>query len=467
MPTVATTAGRVDGRDEGVLAVFRGVPFALAPRWRPPEPPPPWPGARDATEFGPAAPQGPGMATVLPLEDVNAWDEEACLTLNVWAPRGASPKPVLVWFHGGSFMTGSSAMPLYDGARLAAEQGVVVVSTNYRLGALGYAPVAGFTNVGVLDQLAALAWVRDNIARFGGDPGRVTIFGESAGAGSVLHLLASPRAAGLVHRAIAQSGATNFTPTADQMGDLADRLRHHVDVDGPAAAIVEAQAVVLAELLPIRGVLPYHPTVDGDLIPARPQAGLPAGADLLIGTTRDEMTLYVDDWDLSEDRWQARAARVLENLPLSHPERVIAAYDDGRPPARRWADFRTDADMWLPCLDVADAHAGTTFVYRFDWPAAPPNERLRACHAIDLPFTFGTFGAGTWGAFVGGGPDAERLGATLRAAWAAFARGEAPWPAYEPSRRATMVFDRECRVEDDPRGDVRDAWRAAAGATVG
>ncbi|HZQ87382.1 MAG TPA: carboxylesterase family protein [Acidimicrobiales bacterium] len=463
----ATTAGRVAGREEHGLTVFRGVPFAQGPRWRPPEPPQPWTGTRDASRFGPAAPQGPGFTTVLPLEDVNDWDEEHCLTLNVWAPTGAAGLPVMVWFHGGSFMTGASAMPLYNGARLAAEQHVVVVSANYRLGALGYAPVAGFTNVAVLDQIAALEWARDNIGEFGGDPGRVTIFGESAGAGSVLHILASPRARGLVYRAIAQSGATNFTPTADQMADVADRIRRRVDPDGPAAAIIEAQAAVLAELIPTRGVLPYHPTVDGDVIPARPQAGLPADVALMIGTTRDEMTLFVDDWELSEAAWQSRVSRALGNMALTRPELVAAAYDDALAPAQRWAEFRTDSDMWLPCLDVADADAGTTFVYRFDWPAAPPNARLGACHAIDLPFTFDTFDVGGWGAFVGAGPPASDLGRRLRSAWADFAAGAAPWPAYDRSRRQTMVLGPTSGVEDDPRGPVREAWQAAQGVTVG
>ncbi|HVM65627.1 MAG TPA: carboxylesterase family protein [Acidimicrobiales bacterium] len=476
MGTVTLPAGRLAGREDGPLSVFLGVPFARGPRWRAPEPAAPWAGTRDATAFGPAAPQGPGFTTVLPLEDVAEWDEDGCLTLNVWAPSGASDLPVMVWFHGGSFMTGSSAMPLYNGARLAAEQRMVVVSANYRLGALGYAPVAGRTNVGVLDQLAALEWVRDHIAEFGGDPRQVTIFGESAGAGSVLHIVASPLARGLVRRAIAQSGATNFTPTADQMADVADRIRRRVDVDGPVAAIIEAQAAVLAELIPTRGVLPYHPTVDGDVVPARPQAGLPADVDLLIGTTRDEMTLYVDDWELSDDKWRARAARALENLPLIDPGRVIDAYADEPSPARRWGAFRTDADMWLPCLDVAEAHPGTTFLYRFDWGAAAPNERLGACHAIDLPFTFDTFDVGTWGAFVGAGPEAATVGAALRGAWAAFARGEEPWAAFEGTRRATMVFDGPrhaedgedgagagCRTEHDPRGAVRAAWRAALG----
>jgi para-nitrobenzyl esterase len=463
MPAAGTTAGRVAGRDEGPLSVYRGIPFATGPRWRPPEPVGPWQGTRDAVSFGPAAPQGPGFATVLPLEDVNEWDEEGCLTLNVWAPATARDRPVMVWFHGGSFLTGSTAMPLYDCSRLAAEHGMVVVSANYRLGALGYAPVAGYTNVGVLDQLEALAWVRDNITAFGGDPSRVTIFGESAGAGSVLHLLASPRSRGLVRRAIAQSGATTFTPNADQMAEVADRIRSRVAADAPTAAIVEAQAAVLAELMRARGPMPFHPTVDGDVIPDIPQGGLPADVDLLLGTTRDELALYVDDWGLSEDAWLTRVTRAMGNMPVAVPGHIIDAYADEPSPARRWADFRTDADMWLPCLDVAEAHAGTTFLYRFDWPAAPPNEQLRACHAIDLPFTFGTFDAGTWGAFVGAGPDASLLGTTLRAKWASFAAGEEPWPAYEPSRRETMVFDRATRVERDPRGAVREAWRAAQG----
>jgi para-nitrobenzyl esterase len=466
-PTVATAAGLVEGHDEGHdegrVTVFRGIPFANAPRWCPPAAPTAWAGTRDATSFGPAAPQGPGFATVLPLEDVNDWDEEACLSLNVWARPSARHRPVMVWFHGGSFLTGSSAMPLYDGARLAAEHDVVVVSANYRLGALGYAPVAGHLNVGVLDQLAALRWVQDHISSFGGDPAQVTIFGESAGAGSVLHVAVSPLARGLVHRVIAQSGATNFTPDADQMAEVADRIRQRVDVNGPVGAIIDAQAAVLAELMPARGPMPFHPTVDGDVIPSRPQAGLPADVELLIGTTRDELSLYVDDWGLTEEQWRTRADRAVAHLALADPRPVLDAYAAGSPPARRWADFRTDADMWLPCLDVAEAHRGTTYVYRFDWPAAPPHQQLRACHAIDLPFTFGTFDVGTWGAFVGAGPGASAVGAALRARWAAFAAGEEPWPPYEPSRRATMVFDAESRVEDDPRGPVREAWRAAQG----
>jgi para-nitrobenzyl esterase len=469
--TVATVAGRVAGTDEGKLAVWRGIPFAAEPsgrrRWRPPEPPAPWTGVRDATGFGPAAPQTPGFTTALPPEGVGAWDEAACLTLNVWAPAGHLDLPVLVWFHGGAFMTGSSAAPAYDCAALAAEGEVVVVSANYRLGALGYAPVAGQCNVGLLDQLQALRWVADNIAAFGGDPDQVTIFGESAGGGSVLHLLASPPSAGLVRRAIAQSGATTLTPTADRMAEVADRMRARVDVDGPVEAILDAQVAVVAELAASTGLMPFHPTLDGDVIPALPSAGLPANVDLVIGTTRDELTPFLDPaaWTMDGERYRHGAMRYLENLAVSGPELLLDAYADLPTPAARWAALRTDAEMWIPCLDVVEAHPGRTLVYRFDWPAAPPNDHLGACHAIDIPFTFGTFDQCGWGAFVGADDDALELGRTLRRAWARFGHGEEPWPATDESR-PTMVFDRRCRVEHDPRGAVRQAWRAATGSVT-
>ena len=469
--TVATVAGRVAGTEEETLTVWRGIPFAAEPvggrRWRAPEAPEPWTGVREATAYGPAAPQNPGFTTALPPEAVGAWDEAACLTLNVWAPTGRRRLPVLVWFHGGAFMTGSSAAPAYDCAALASEGEVVVVSANYRLGALGYAPVAAQCNVGVLDQLQALRWVADNVEGFGGDPAQVTIFGESAGAGSVLHLLASPRSAGLVRRAIAQSGATTLTPTAERMTEVADRLRARVDVDGPVEAILDAQMAVVVELAASTGLMPFHPTLDGDVIPALPSAGLPGGVDLLIGTTRDELSPVLDPaaWSMDDARYRHRAVRYLENLAVPRPELLLDAYAELPAPAARWAALRTDAEMWMPCLDVVDAHPGRTFVYRFDWPAAPPNEQLGACHAIDIPFTFGTFDRCGWGAFVGADDGAVELGRTLRRAWAGFGRGEEPWPATDESR-PTMVFDRRSGVEHDPRGAVRRAWRAATGSVT-
>ncbi len=423
------------------------------------------------------------VASALPAEAfiVGPMDEAGCLTLNVWAPSGATAAslPVLVWLHGGSFTTGSSAMSSYDGATLAAENDVVVVSANYRVGALGFSPIAGQANVGLLDQLLALAWIRDNIPAFGGDPARVTVFGESAGAGSVLHLLASPRSDGLIPRAIAQSGATDLTLTADQVGEITERLRRALDGDPeqvPAEAILTAQLKVLGEVFATIGVMPFHPSVDGDVIPARPAAALAAGAservDLLIGTTADEMALFQDEAAraLSEDQFLHRARRALTpgRVGEDRVDALLEAYHGLPTGGLRWSALQTDSAMWVPFLDVAEAHRGRTFAYRFDWPAAPPLAHLGACHAIDIPFTFATFDRCGWGLFVGGGADADQLSRTLRSAWAAFAATGDPstdslgsWPEYTTANRATMLLDRRCQLVEDPRGDVRRAWEMA------
>jgi len=488
---VTTTTGRLQGVDERhadrPLAVFRGIPFAEPPvgplRWRAPEPRRPWNGTREARSFGPAAPQAPDtLGTALPPEAfvVGPTDEAECLTLNVWAPADPSgPRPVLVWLYGGAFMTGGSAMPSYDGATLAAEAGVVVVSANYRVGALGFVPVAGQANVGLLDQLLALTWVGDNIAAFGGDPSRVTVFGESAGAGSVLHLLASPRSDGLIRRAIAQSGATDLTLTADQTAEIADRFRLALDGDPaqvPTDAVIAAQNRVLADVASTIGVMPFHPSSDGDVVPAAPAAALRAGAsrtvDLLLGTTADEMALFLDDASrtLSDTQFASRARRYLGGgrVDAARVDELIGAYAGLPSGGERWSALQTDSAMWVPFLDVAEAHQGRTFAYRFDWPAAPPKDHLGACHAIDIPFTFATFDRCGWGAFVGADADAIALSRALRSAWAAFAatgdpstEGLGPWPEHTAPVRSTMLLDRSCRLVEDPRADIRRAWEAA------
>jgi para-nitrobenzyl esterase len=375
----------------------------------------------------------------------------------------------MVWVHGGSFLTGSSAMPSYDGSVLAAEGNVVVVSINYRLGALGFAPVAGHSNLGLLDQLLALGWVREGIEAFGGDPDLVTVFGESAGGGSILHLLARPEARLLFRRAIVQSGATNLSLTTEQAGEVADRVRTALGgsdpVRAPVAAILEAQGRVLGELATV-AIMAYHPvgTLE-DLAPV----------DLLIGTTADEMRLFLDDasWTLGEAHFRKRAVRYLASAGLAPPEAptLLAAYADLPTPTDQWAALRNDVELWLPTVDVATAHVergATTYCYRFDWPAGVPNERVGACHGIDIPFTFGTLDRCGWDAFVGGVSEAEGLSVSIRGAWVAFAtngdpstEGTGPWPAYGTPERATMVLDRENRLLGDPRGEVRRAWDVA------
>jgi para-nitrobenzyl esterase len=496
---VLTVAGAVAGAEErhgGVaLNVFRGIPYAQPPvgprRFEPPEPVERWIGLRDALTFGPAAPQADPERIALPAEAMVAGpsDEGGCLTVNVWSPAAGRGRPVLVWLHGGSFMTGSASMPSYDSSALAAEEGVVVVSVNYRLGALGFAPLGGCANLGLLDQLLALGWVRDNIDGFGGDPARVTIFGESAGGGAVLHLMVAAACRGLARRAIAQSGATALTLTLDQASEVADRLRSALGgMDprkAPVAAILAAQTEVLVELASTLGVMPYHPTVDGLLVPATPASavagGAAAGMDLLIGTTANEMTPFLDaaSWDLGLDRFRGRASRYLARLGITgtSSEEVLGTYLATMSPSEAWSAIRTDAEMWLPALAVADAHAasgGRTFAYRFDWPAAAPQRHLGACHGIDIPFTFGTFDRCGWGSFVGADEDAWALSGDLRRSWASFATGGDPsieslgrWPAYGAPTRPTMVLDRRSEVVDDPGGLRRRAWPAHPASSHG
>jgi para-nitrobenzyl esterase len=371
--------------------------------------------------------------------------------------------------------TGSRRWQPPEPARPWNRTGAVVVSVNYRLGALGFAPVAGVANLGLLDQLLALAWVRDNIEAFGGDPSTTTVFGESAGGGSILHLLAAPTGRGLIRRAIVQSGATTLTLTAQQAAEVADRVREGLSTDPATAELEEILAVqskVGAELISRFGAMPFHPAVDDSIVTARPLAAVAqSDVPLLIGTTAQELNLYADPSapPLEPAHLTRRATRYLGNYGVADAESVLAAYAALPTSSAIWAAIRTDAEMWLPAVHIAEANAAPTFVYRFDWPAAPPNGWLGACHAIDLPFTFGTFGEAGWDAFVGHDEDADTLSELMGEAWAAFAAtgspasdGLAPWPAFETQRRATMILDRTAAVVDDPRGGVRTAWAAAS-----
>ena len=485
---VTTRAGRVEGAEGDGVRVFRAVPYAAAPvgtrRWRAPEPMVHWPFVWRATGTAPAAPQpvdaSPGSG-VLPGLDVTKTDED-CLYLNVWAPTGAAAAPVLVWVPGGAFVTGGAAIPMYDGSALAARHGVVVVTVTYRLGALGFAAIEGAPpNRGLLDQVAALAWVRDNIEAFGGDPGNVTVFGESAGGGSVLHLLAMPSSRGLLRRAIVQSGATDLTLTADQAASVADRFTSALegDLSAKVGRVLDAQQAAMFEAMAEVGAMPYHPFVDGEVVTARPlEAVGSAAVDLLIGTTRDEMRMFLDpkSAELDRERVTRRAARYLASLGGDEAVagELVASYDDDprlATPGDVWSAIQTDGEMRRPADAMATAHAeggaGATFVYRFDHPLTGDLGHLRACHASDLPYPFGTIDLAGWSTVVP--PEAHRVSDAMQAAWAAFARTGDPscdelgeWPEYDVTRRATMILDDAPRVADDPDGARRVIWERAA-----
>ena len=481
---VTTPNGDVRGTVHDGLYRFLGIPYAAPPfgalRLRPPVPPEPWDGARDATAFGPTAPS-PSFAPPLDLllPDVQVPGED-CLNLNVWTPDlGSAGLPVMVWIHGGAFRNGSSASPWYRGDHFARD-GVVCVSINYRLGCEGFLHLDdAVPDRGLLDQVAALEWVREAIPGFGGDPGNVTVFGVSAGGMSVAALLAMPRARGLFHRAIAQSGAGHqalTSGTARTVGaELARRLGVPPTVDGvatvPPDALVAAQRALSDDIEgdpePDRwgeiGLdrLPLAPVVDGEVLPGAPidvvAAGCGAPVDLLVGSNRDELRLYLVPngvIDLIDDpALTAFASR------LGLDERRLAAYRaDGGTPGERFADAYSDWYFRIPAIRLAEANPGRSHVYEFTWPSPLFDGRLGACHALEVGFVFDVLDEGDVGPLWG--PDAPAsLATVMHDAWVRFARtGDPGWPAYERPTRSTMTFDVDPLVVDDPRSAHRVAW---------
>lgn len=424
-------------------------------------------GIIDATSFGPAAPQFPGMGIVPGDATPNAMDED-CLFLNVWAPTGPGPHPVFVWFYGGAFLGGFTADPTTNGGRLAARGSMIVVTVGYRVGALGWLDL-GATNCGLRDQQCALEWVRDHIGAFGGDADRVTIAGESAGGGSVLHLLASPGTAGLFRGAIVQSGATDYTRTRAEIGRVTEIFVDALDGADPREVswpqIIEAQGRAMVPLMTELARMPFHPCVDGDVLHARPvdalRAGVGAEVALVIGTTRDEMRLFLAEPQLAEEQMRKRVDRYLDRDGTA----VIDAYRAivGDDPMDVWAAIQSDREMLLPAVAVADAHQGATFRYLFTWEAAPRTDGLplRSCHAVDLPFTFGTLDQLEWDAWTGADRDGTAAAALvdgLQHAWCRFAAtGDPGWPDHHTGK--VQAFGRDSGVATDPSASRLVVWR--------
>lgn len=500
MNTVVNTVhGQLQGSVADGVHRFLGVPYAAptsgANRLRPPQPIQPWSGVRDATKYG-ASP----FQLAPPESAGTEWDTslagEDCLNLNVWTPDpGSAGLPVMVWIQGGAFEIGSTAA--YNGANFARD-GVVCVVINWRVGADGFLDLGdGCANVGLLDQVAALEWVRGNIAAFGGDPANVTVFGQSAGAMSIGVLLSMPRAEGLFRRAILQSGAAHHaipTETAQRIGRaLAAKLGVPPSREALAAVptqrFLTAQAELKADLFAdpdperwghdaVAGLMLWQPTIDGDVIPRRPieriMAGAGATVDVVVGTNTEDWKLFlaitgviakVTEQDLAEsnsvDGFPPMAAYGLSagtalreyrnHYPASSPGELLAA---------------VETDWWvrIPAIRLADAHAeaaattsARTYMYEFGWPAPG----LGAVHAVEVPFVFDTLDKDSrlFGPLLGTDPPQE-LADAMHAAWISFAAtGDPGWPGYDPERRTTMLFSTDSRVIHDPRAWERGLWK--------
>ena len=460
---------------------------------------------RDASSFGPIAPQRVAEAGITSPADPSPGDvqSEDCLTLNIWTPEvpedpaSATGRPVMVWIHGGGFTSGSGSVFLYRGGPLARRGDVVVVTINYRLGALGFlghpglADPDGFIgNWGLHDQVAALRWVRDHIAQFGGDPDCVTVFGESAGGFSVAALLAVPAAAGLFRRAVVQSGGAHVH-TAAQGGRAADHLAATLGLSGctrdalgpvPSAELVAATDE-MGKRSPDPGALavPFLPVVDGTFLPQHPlravEQGAAAGVDLLIGTNRDELTLFSlgrpELMALDDARAFSWVANAVPDVPatelLSGYREARTVRTEGIDPHALTVAIGTDAVFRWPSLQLAaaqEAQGARTFVYLFEWESPAFGGILGSSHALELPFVFGVVHVPAVQLFTGDGIEVEMLSTRMQQAWLAFARAGDPthaaleggWPAWDPRKRSTMVFGRQTRATDGPRNAELAVW---------
>ncbi|WP_175439170.1 carboxylesterase/lipase family protein [Streptomyces vilmorinianum] len=492
--------GSLQGAIEGDVRVFRAVPYAEPPvgalRWRPARPHPGWEGVRDATVDGPSAPQMSveGGDPVLGGHGAPPFDDD-CLTLNVWTPAAAgAARPVLVWIHGGGFVSGSGSLPLYSGETFARDGDLVVVSVNYRIGPLGYlypgekdGDPAG--NFWLTDQLAALRWVKENIAAFGGDPDLVTVAGQSGGAVSTAALAGHPEARELFRRVILQSppfGLRLPTPAEYQ-----ERTEAYLDIAG-VDSVEQLRALPWQLLIGAGGGLfaktmrwgywptPFLPVVDDITLSRHPAQTLLHGAatdiDVLIGWTREEATFgfALDEAHAAATKEQV-VARLADTFGDDGAAEAYAAYARSRPgarPADVLMDLISDELFRVPCLELAEARAALgrpVWAYQFDLPTPAYEGRLGAAHCLELPFVFDNFDAWSHAPFLAGLDPRVRdgLARTMHRAWIAFIRTGDPnhpempaWERYDQRTRTTMRFDSVVGAVGDLAGPVRRLYAA-------
>jgi para-nitrobenzyl esterase len=504
MAVVDTESGKVSGLESDGVHVFKGIPYgastAGANRFMPPKKAAAWTGVRECTAYAGRSPQAaaaaqrPELATVWGAIDTLPVGED-CLTLHVWTPGLDNAKrPVMVWLHGGAFSYGSANSPRYDSTRLAKRNDVVVVAVNHRLNIFGHLDLSAYGerfassgNVGVLDLVLALEWVRTHAARFGGDPGNVTIFGQSGGGGKVSALLAMPQAKGLFHKGIVQSGSSVRFAERERTAQLADAVLKHLDLKPDQAeqlqslpvgklseAIAPAQKTLPRPRYPLLDRYNFGPVIDGKVLPAHPFEPATAISDdvpVMVGGTKDESAIFLapDNTIWNRSLADADLHQKLEPIAGAATDPVLAYYACCKPAANaaeRFITATTASNFGVRGILLAERKAARAkapvWMYEFAWETPAFDGKLKACHSVEVPFVFDTLGViGEQHHKMGD----QALADTVSKTWASFARtGKADWAPYTADTRTTMIFSDESKPVDDPDKDVRPLWTKVATA---
>ncbi len=503
---VTTASGKVEGIYQEGLYVFKGIPYAAPPvgelRWMPPQPVKPWDGVRQTKEFGPISPQNPMVGG--PMTQVEQAQDEDCLFLNIWTSGlDGARRPVMVWIHGGAFTIGSGSDPMYDNPGLATRGDIVLVTINYRLGMLGFLNLKEVTggkipatgNEGLLDQVAALKWVKDNITAFGGDPANVTVFGESAGSMSIACLMAMPAAKGYFHKGILESGVGSTAGPLDDAVDTAEKFLKHVGINGND---VEAlRALTVQQLLDVEmklrtdlampgeaaRITATAPVTDGEVIPGVPnqmaRAGSAKDIPAIIGSNLEEWKLFgMMQPGINELTEAGLIERITPYMLEKDARELVSTYHQARQkrgePVTNFellSAINTDLMFRIPILGLVEAQRDNVqlaYNYLFTWKSPVMGGALGACHALEIGFVFGGYDD----LFCGSGPDADKLSECIQEAWIAFARTGNPsckaigeWPVYGKNR-ATMMLGKPCHVEEAPYEEERSYWEKIVWDTV-